>query len=117
MVVDGVAHAPLVTDTTRSRFMVFDFAGRAVFQQMDDTFVFYGAQIDQEAGTLMLARGGGNGAPSGKLTFTRPSSDVLEVAGIMDGHNIEMRLRLFDYRHFLLLSRGFKWVQEYPFIR
>lgn len=35
----------------------------------------------------------------------------------MDGHNIEMRVRLFDYRHFLLLSRGFKWVQEYPFIR
>jgi hypothetical protein len=32
----------------------------------------------------------------------------------MDGHAIQMRLPLFDRSKFLLSSRGFRWVQEYP---
>jgi hypothetical protein len=30
---------------------------------------------------------------------------------------VHMQLRLFDHKTLLLLSRGFNWVQEYPFNR
>jgi hypothetical protein len=35
----------------------------------------------------------------------------------MDGHKLRMQLRLFDRDSFLLVSRGFHWIQEYPFNR
>jgi hypothetical protein len=35
----------------------------------------------------------------------------------MDGHTIHMQLALFDRNRFLLVTRGFHWIQEYPFNR
>jgi hypothetical protein len=35
--------------------------------------------------------------------------------GNMDGHRIHMQLQLVDLNKFLLVSRGFRWIQEYPF--
>jgi len=35
----------------------------------------------------------------------------------MDGHKVHMQLELFDRKKFLLVSRGFHWVQENPFNR
>jgi hypothetical protein len=39
------------------------------------------------------------------------------MAGTMGGHAVEMRLQRVDESKFLLKSRGFHWVQEYPVIR
>ena len=39
----------------------------------------------------------------------------LTLDGNMDGHKVHMPLNLVDRRKFLLVSRGFHWVQEYPF--
>jgi hypothetical protein len=39
------------------------------------------------------------------------------VAGEMDGKTIQMRLELFPRERFRLVSRGFNWIQEYPFNR
>jgi hypothetical protein len=36
--------------------------------------------------------------------------------GTMDGHTVHMGLRRTD-TSFLLVTRGFHWVQEYPFNR
>ena len=41
----------------------------------------------------------------------------MSLDGDMDGHKIRMSMRLFDHTKLLLLSRGFNWVQEYPFNR
>jgi hypothetical protein len=35
----------------------------------------------------------------------------------MDSHRVRMQPRRFDDRTFLLLNRGFHWVQEIPFNR
>jgi hypothetical protein len=35
----------------------------------------------------------------------------------MEGHQVHMRLQLFDRQKFELVSRGFHWIQEYPFNR
>lgn len=37
--------------------------------------------------------------------------------GQLDGHKIRMETRRFDHSQFLLLTRGFNWIQERPFNR
>ena len=37
--------------------------------------------------------------------------------GELGGKKIRLRLVQFDLNKFLLLTRGFNWVQEYPFNR
>ena len=52
-----------------------------------------------------------------QFTFQQPSPDVLVLDGEMNGHKVHMDTRLFDRSKFLLVSRGFNWVQERPFNR
>jgi len=37
--------------------------------------------------------------------------------GTMDGHAVHMQLQLVDRNKFVLVSRGFHWIQEYPYNR
>jgi hypothetical protein len=48
------------------------------------------------------------------FTFQRPLQDRLVLDGDMDGHNVHMELELLDRNKFLLVNRGFRWIQEYP---
>lgn len=52
-----------------------------------------------------------------RFTYDQPSPDRLTMSGEMDGKRIVMKLELFPRERFLLVSRGFNWVQEYPFNR
>jgi hypothetical protein len=59
----------------------------------------------------------GTAASPGSFTYEQPSADVLVLNGSIDGHKMQMRATLVDRNNFLLVSRGFHWVQEYPFNR
>jgi hypothetical protein len=114
MVIDGETRSPLTTDYDRFRRVVFDRPTQAAFQRMNDTFVPYAAKIDTSAKTVTLTRGG---ASPSTFTYEQPTPDVLVLNGSLDGRKIEMQARLFDRNNFLLVTRGFHWVQEYPFNR
>jgi hypothetical protein len=51
------------------------------------------------------------------LAFVRAASDQLSLDGTMNGHRVQMQLKREDEKGFTLSSRGFHWVQEYPFNR
>ena len=53
----------------------------------------------------------------GNFTFQRPAPDQLILDGQMDNHKIHMQMHLVDRDKFLLVNRGFHWIQEYPFNR
>jgi hypothetical protein len=112
--IDGHVRSPLVTDYDRWRRVLFDRPGAAAFQRMDDSLVYYAAKIDQTVGSLTLTRPNSTGSAS--LHFQRPAADRLMLDGTMDGHTVHMELRRSD-TSFLLVTRGFHWVQEYPFNR
>ena len=114
MVIDGQTRSPLTTDYDRFRRVVFDRPQQAAFQRMNDTFVLYGAKIDTSAKTVTLTRGS---ASPGSFTYEQPSADVLVLNGSLEGRKMEMQARLYDRNNFLLVTRGFHWVQEYPFNR
>jgi hypothetical protein len=116
MSVDGQVHPPLLTDQSRWRRVVFDFTTFMSFQRPDDTFQGYPSTISDQDKTLTLTK------PTDKnwkasFTFTRPAPDQLTLEGSMDGHKIQMQLKLLDRDKFTLVNRGFHWINEYPFQR
>jgi len=114
--IDGQIRSPLVTDYDRWRRTVFDFPESVVFQRMDDSFAWFGAKINAGSKTIALTKGGDNNW-KGNLTFQRVAKDQLLLDGAMGGHPVHMRLSLVDSSKFMLVSRGFHWVQESPFNR
>jgi hypothetical protein len=116
MTTEGQARSPLLTDSGRWRRVVFQGPTNVSFQRMDDTFVTYRAAVDVEQRTITLNNATDKGAAV-RLGFERPAPDRLTLDGTMDQKKVRLQLRLFDEKNFMLLSRGFHWIQEYPFNR
>ena len=114
MTINGVERAALVGDYDRFRRVIFDNPARMSFQRMDDTFVGLGNTIDLNAGTIKLTRGTGE---AGSFTIQQRTADRLVLDGAFDGRKMRMELELFPREKLLLTTRGFNWVQEFPFNR
>jgi uncharacterized membrane protein YphA (DoxX/SURF4 family) len=116
MAVDGQIRSPLINDYGRWRRLVFDSPIRMSFQRMDDSYVGFGAAIDTNKKTLALTKNDDKNWKA-NFIFERPVQDRLTLDGEMDGHKTHFDLHLMDRSKFLLVSRGFHWVQETPFNR
>jgi hypothetical protein len=114
--IDGQLRSPLLGDYDRWQRAVFDFPDRVAFQRMDDTFARYGAAINSNDKTIALTKDGDKNWKA-NFTFQRVAEDQLILDGDMDSHKVHMQLQLVDHKKFLLVSRGFHWIQEYPFNR
>jgi uncharacterized membrane protein YphA (DoxX/SURF4 family) len=114
--IDGQLRPPLFTDSDRWRRVVFDRYDLVVFQRFNDERVVNTGTIDTQARTVKISpRGSNQGATT--LTYTQPAPDQLTLDGPLNGHRVHMELKLYDRSKFLLVSRGFHWVQESPFNR
>jgi hypothetical protein len=116
MSIDGQLRSPLVTDYDRWHRAVFDAANQAAFQRMDDTFARYGATINGGEKSIALTKANDKDWKA-NFTFQRVAENELILDGSMDGHKMHMQLQLVDLKKFVLMSRGFHWIQEYPFNR
>jgi len=114
LTVDGKSSPPLLTDTTRWRRVVFDSRSRTAFQQMDDKDQYFRATIDPGRKTVALRRPG-DAQIQGTLTYAQPSPDKLTLDGTLNQHSFHAELALCDRSQFMLVSRGFRWVQQYPY--
>jgi len=116
LAIDGQVRSPLLNDYDRWRRVIFDFPKFVAFQRMDDSFAYYGATINTNPNTMALTKRDAKDWTA-NFTFQRPAPDQLVLDGKMDHHEMHMQLRLVDRSKFLLVNRGFHWVQEYPFNR
>jgi hypothetical protein len=105
--VDGKALPPLTTDETRWQRLVFDEPGVATYQRMDGELVPVAAKVD--AGIITLPE------LDARFTYDRSASDRLRLDGRLGGRPVTMSLERVDPNTFTLRSRGFHWVQEYPY--
>jgi uncharacterized membrane protein YphA (DoxX/SURF4 family) len=113
---DGQPRLPLLTDAGRYRRAIFEFADSMVFMGMDDKRVWYEYSTDAHTGALALAKLSDKKSKA-SFSVSRPSPDQLVLDGAMDGHKTTLKLHRLDLNSFLLLNRGFHWVEEYPFSR
>jgi hypothetical protein len=116
MSVDGQVRPALLTDQSRWRRVVFDFPDFASFQRLDDTVAGYGSVINDREKTLTLTKSFDKSWQA-SFTFARQAPDQLVLDGNMDGHQVQMKLKLLDRDRFTLVNRGFHWINEYPFAR
>jgi hypothetical protein len=121
MQIDGHTRAPLVTDYDRWRRIVVQNGfpagtARLSYQRMDATISGFTAKIDEHAKTIALSKAFDK-AWSATLTYQRPTADHLILDGTIDKHVLHLDMRLVDPNSFLLLTRGFHWINETPFNR
>ena len=51
------------------------------------------------------------------LAYERPSATRLTFEGDLGGKRVRLAMTQHDLNKFLLISRGFHWVQEFPINR
>jgi hypothetical protein len=116
MSIDGVSHPPLLTDSARFSHAVFQAPTAMTLQKMDQSFVRYGVTIDTVKHTISLKKQA-DSTWRATLAYQRPTPTTLSLEGDIDGKHIQMATSLHDLQRFLLISRGFNWVQEQPLNR
>lgn len=118
VVVDGVARPPLLTDGTRWRYLVFDYAESVTLRLMDASSETprhgFRLKLDEAKGRMTFMKWKD---PKWQAAFSyrKPAPGVLDLDGTMDGQKIRARLRRMDESRFSLVSRGFHWVNEGPY--
>ena len=103
-------------------------ADLVTIQRMDDSLFGQAAKVDRATHSIVMTQPSAPpaGAPppafpqspdSGTFAFVEPQPDVLVIDGNLGNRHIRARLLRYDLNQFLLLTRGFTWVQEFPFNR
>jgi uncharacterized membrane protein YphA (DoxX/SURF4 family) len=107
---------PVPSRAENWRRVIIQTADTIVFQRMDDTLVRYQSVVDLAARTLTMTKSG-DAKWQARLVLDQPTRERLVLDGDMDGRHAHLTLTLFERSQFLLVSRGFHWIQEYPFNR
>jgi hypothetical protein len=114
--IDGRGRPAPATDVTRWRRVIFDSPQMLALQLTSDSRVRYHLHLDAGQKTLALT---GLDDPSWESTWTYQETGpgLLQLEGEYEGKKIRARLRRAEQPTFRLLSRGFHWINEYPFNR
>ena len=113
---NGVPQTPLLSDSLQIRRVIFGGLSRATFRTMSDSVERFSMKVDSVKHELALT-GRFDPKLAQVLTYTRPDSDHLELSGKLGSDSLVMRLRRLDENRFLLMNRGFHWIQELPYNR
>ena len=136
---------PLLTDEQRWKTLVIERSGLASIMGMNGDPQDFLTQIDDERGTIaFMANPDETQTTAGAtrlaydpriirrhyeravetetstehvLNFTQSADNRLTIVGSWRGNSIKVQLTRIDESQFLLLNRGFHWVQFYPYFR
>jgi hypothetical protein len=81
---------------------------------MDDTLTGYSASLDAQKNTLALTTSSDKDWRA-NFSFDRPDEDDLILDGTVNAHKQHIQLKRMNSSAFPLTSRGFNWIQDYPF--
>ncbi len=114
--VDAPAGPPAGTESLQWKRLIFDSAGTFAVQLTSDSRRRYGLQLDAAKKTLALTKRD-DAAWKSALTYQNPAPDRLLVEGTFDGRKVRASLHRIEVPKFLLVTRGFHWINEFPFNR
>jgi hypothetical protein len=113
--VDGVARPPLLSDEVRWRRMTFEYPGFVAVQPMNESRrrMVYLLKLGKDK---MILTKRDDSKWQLALSYQQPHPGFLTLDGTLDGQKVRARLSRED-NSFLLVNRGFHWVNEIPFNR
>jgi len=107
---------PLTTDTIRWRKLYVTGNGRAGIQLMNDTLKrFTLDKYPEKKEWEFISRVDTNYRFT--LHYQKPDSTTFLLSGIMGSDSLYVKMRKLSPDSFLLMKRGFNWINEYPFNR
>jgi hypothetical protein len=107
-IIDKDTIPPLTTDTRRWNKLVISNYGTSV-RLMNDSIQYYELTTDTVAHTFTFT------APTkGYILKYTGNKNILRLKGDWDGKQLQIQLASYDMKNFLLINRGFHWVNEYP---
>jgi hypothetical protein len=92
------------------RKVAVDFQNGFTVRMTDDTTQFFQTDYDAARSTVTVNK-------KDALVWSRPDSDHVVLSGTLGGAPATIRLRKVDTGKFLLLGRGFHWINESPLNR
>ncbi len=117
---NGEALPLLAGDARAWRNMAIGKRNRLTVRFMDGTAKRYRMEENAEKKALALSATsfpGEKDDEKAELTWSQPDPEHLVVEGTFRNDTIQVRLKKIDESKFLLVNRGFNWIQEYPFNR
>jgi uncharacterized membrane protein YphA (DoxX/SURF4 family) len=114
---NGNELSPLTTDTERWKRVIIDYPPEQMqVQMMDESFRPYKVEYDKMGKSIVVSLGQGK-AKKFVLECSRPDQDHVLVQGKLADATLTMRLKRIDVSKFLLLNRGFHWIQGFGLYR
>lgn len=101
----------LLGDSTRWRRLIIDRGNGANFQDMNDKIQWHPFVVDTSNQTVVY-----NKQDTLNYRWTADSS-YLYLYGIKEGDTLNVIFEPFDRQNFLLVNRGFNWINERPYNR
>ncbi len=142
---NGALLPPLLTDARRWRRVVIERSGLASIRRMNDVTLDYLTSVDTANGTVTFVANPDKTVTTAGATrlaynprlielrfeqateadveaghmleFSRLADDRLALHGQWGSDSLVVQLSRVDESKFLLLNRGFHWIQSYPFFR
>ena len=113
---NGQELPPLTSDAARWKKVSIQYAGYLSIRLMDDSLKGYSAEYDAARNTVALSAAGNKSSKS-TLAYARPDADRVVLQGTLGSDAVAIRLRRIYTSKFLLVNRGFHWINELPFNR
>ncbi|MBX9770033.1 MAG: hypothetical protein K2X29_01600, partial [Candidatus Obscuribacterales bacterium] len=112
---DGKLRPPLITDESCWRRLTFDILEMSTIQYVDGHRQIYQLKVDTKKEIMASP----SESPDRKAEFKYKllEGKKLVLDGVFRKHRIHARLHKSDKQDFRLTSRGFHWINEYPYNR
>lgn len=107
---------PLKTDSVRWDKIVVNYAGAVTVRLINDSTKQFAFEPDTIQKKIMMYSWGDT-LHKTSFAYTMPQKDILEMRGIWKDDSLYISLKKFDLNKFILVNRGFNWINEYPFNR
>lgn len=114
---NGQERPPLLTDASRWKKILIQTPGNFAIRTMSDTPQVFGTEYNEAEGKVGLFPPGDKSKKS-EFSYSQPDPEHVVMSGSLPNMgSLVVKLRRVDLSKFLLMNRGFRWINERPFNR
>ncbi len=108
--------APLTTDTSRWSQLIISYINGARIKLMNDSSKYVAFKVDTLAQKIVINTYTDT-LDKYRFTYTKPQPGTLLLKGKWQQDSLKIKFTRFDEKQFLLINRGFHWINERPLNR
>jgi len=111
---NGQVLPPLTTDSVRWNTFIVSNERYVTIKAMNDSIHNYSITFNPTDKKFLWSTSKGS---IGDFSYHIPDSTALNLHGRLNNDTVNIRLKKIDINKFRLVSRGFNWINEYPYNR